>query len=194
MFRGFIAENLRRHVGFWPIASVRCDAEFGPLSGHSGFRQADRPADLWVHGLVKQRSALALAGTIYRVGESKVPTSQPRECHWQKAIWSPKRAQNSPLSSGPPDAQDAVQHLRVRGRARTIVALAASALFSSASILDDGSIHSSPRVMINWIQVYERRLVTGSAKGVSPMTPPPDLLTSPRAACLSLPDRGTDHQ
>jgi len=30
--------------------SLRC--RIWSLSGHSGLRQADRPADLWVHGLV----------------------------------------------------------------------------------------------------------------------------------------------
>ena len=33
------------------IASFRCDAQFCPLSGHSGLWHADRPRDLWVHGL-----------------------------------------------------------------------------------------------------------------------------------------------
>jgi hypothetical protein len=33
------------------FSSFRCDAQFCPLSGHSRLWQADRPRDLWVHGL-----------------------------------------------------------------------------------------------------------------------------------------------
>src|SRR5712691_6882087 len=49
------------------IASVRRDAEFGPLSGHSGLWQAARLADLWVHRLlVGRRDQAGQGGEIQR--------------------------------------------------------------------------------------------------------------------------------
>ena len=39
----------RLNVALWHITSFRCDAEFGPLSSHSG---PVRSLDFWVHGLI----------------------------------------------------------------------------------------------------------------------------------------------
>jgi hypothetical protein len=39
------------YVGYWHLASFRCDAEFGPLSAHIEHRVATK-LDLWVRALV----------------------------------------------------------------------------------------------------------------------------------------------
>jgi len=57
----------RQCLFHWHIASVRRDAEFGPLSGHSGLWQAARLADLWVHRLlVGRRDQAGQGGQIQR--------------------------------------------------------------------------------------------------------------------------------
>ena len=42
-----------RNVACWPITTFRCAAEFGRYQGNNGLWPAERPVDLWVHGLVK---------------------------------------------------------------------------------------------------------------------------------------------
>jgi hypothetical protein len=39
-------------VHTWPITTFRCVAEFGRYRGNIGLSPAERPEDLWVHGLV----------------------------------------------------------------------------------------------------------------------------------------------
>ena len=41
----------RRDVADWPITTFRCVAEFGRYRGNIGLSPAERPEDLWVHGL-----------------------------------------------------------------------------------------------------------------------------------------------
>ena len=37
----------------WPITTFRCVAEFGRNRGNIGLSPAERPEDLWVHGLIR---------------------------------------------------------------------------------------------------------------------------------------------
>ena len=46
-------EPRRAYVGLWPITTFRCAGQFGRYREHSGLWPAERPVDLWVHGLVK---------------------------------------------------------------------------------------------------------------------------------------------
>ena len=48
-------------VHTWPITTFRCVAEFGRYRGNIGLSPAERPEDLWVHGLATSRRKIALS-------------------------------------------------------------------------------------------------------------------------------------